>query len=420
VGSTVLSPDVGGLEWRSGQRRSCAVPPERQLQVAELRRAEVARGDTLASSSPTSTAVRAPVVPHSGPTRLLWLRERLAAVLAAETLPCPASAGSTAEVLLALFERSTGEPFSPSPGVSASQRVTAMGRSLGLFISQGMSPPLDPPLARVLRAGRAWYYNRAPRVRLDLETWRQGLVGSGERTPAARASRLVVNAGLADWLRNHKFLREVPAEQGESGMALLLLWEVDHGCAFPSEAGDNRAGLLASFSRRLRAAVAKDGELQGWLVAKSMGCPLAPGLPPSYHARWSVRICPPPGGMAVEWYRVFAERWKEYLLSLAAPPAAVAPPSSALGGALAHRHRSASPPPAAKRRRAVPPTRPRQPEGPVTIEAPTGPTQRRQASAVGLEPPAPQRKRQALLGTWLQPRTAPPPEHGRAAEGPPT
>ena len=110
--------------------------------------------------------------------------------------------------------------------------------------------------------GRSWLYNRAPFVRVDLEAWRRGLAGSGERTPAMRASRLEANAGLADWVRDHKFLRPVAVEDGESGMALLLLWELDDGCPFPSDAGENQACLLASFTRRLRAAVAKDAELR--------------------------------------------------------------------------------------------------------------------------------------------------------------
>ena len=217
------------------------------------------------------------------------------------------------------------------------------------------------------------------------------------------------------------FLRAVAVEEGESGMALLLLWELDHGCPFPSETEGNRACLLGSFTRRLRAAVAKDAELREWLVAKEMGCPLAPGLPPSYHCRWSVRICPPAGGMAVEWYRIFSERWKAYLLSLAAPQPTAAPQQSGDQVARARRGRSTSPPPvAAKRRQAAPPARPRIPN-PAVYPAPAAQSsQRRSASAVDLEPVAPPRKRQTLLGAWLQPRTAAPPEHGRAAEGPPT
>ena len=143
-------------------------------------------------------------------------------------------------------------------------------------------------------------------------------------------------------------------------MVLLLLSELNHGCPFPSDAGDNQACLLASFTRRFRAAVAKDAELRVWLEVKSMNCPLAPGLPSSHHARWSVRVCPPSGGMAVGWYRVFAERWKAYLLSqavptaapqleatratAAVPPVAAATPTLAVAEGPARRSRSASPP----------------------------------------------------------------------------
>lgn len=89
------------------------------------------------------------------------------------------------------------------------------------------------------------------------------------------------DADLAGWVRNHAFLRPVPVEEGESGMALLLLWEVDHGCPFPTLAVASQASILCSFTRRLKDRVARDDELREWLVCKYMQMTLSPGLPTS-------------------------------------------------------------------------------------------------------------------------------------------
>ena len=98
-------------------------------------------------------------------------------------------------------------------------------------------------------------------------------------------------------------------------MALLLLWEVEHGGPFPS-AGANRATGLAGFTRRLMRRVAADEELRLWLVTKEVQRPLAPGLPDSHHTRWSLRVCPPPAAEPQGWYTTFTSRWRAYLGSL--------------------------------------------------------------------------------------------------------
>ena len=106
-------------------------------------------------------------------------------------------------------------------------------------------------------------YNRAPLVPLDAEAWRRSMEAAEERAPRSSlpARMADADAGLADWIRKHAFLRPVPEEQGESLMALLILWEVDHGCPFPSRAGDSQASRLTGFTRRLKDRVARDEEL---------------------------------------------------------------------------------------------------------------------------------------------------------------
>ena len=86
LGSAVEAGKAGAPEatratvWRRGQRRACAVPAERRLQVVELRQAEVAR-DEASSSSSVAAGSRGPVVPSGGPARAAWLRERLVVLL---------------------------------------------------------------------------------------------------------------------------------------------------------------------------------------------------------------------------------------------------------------------------------------------------------------------------------------------------
>ena len=208
-------------------------------------------------------------------------------------------------------------------------------------------------------------------------------------------------------------------------MALLLLWEVDHGQPFPSLARDNQASRLAGFTRRLKDRVARDEELKEWLECKYMQLPLAPGLPASHHSRWSVKVAAPPGGTEVGWYNFFVERWKAYLRSLSGPRQG---PEAATEGAMPNnvgnrRGRVEEAPPGEhpKRRRAAPPSW----EAPVVAAAPQAEVPALpvplvgQANQEGVQT-APPRKRSASLAGWLLPRPAKKGPHGRASEGPPT
>ena len=41
-------------------------------------------------------------------------------------------------------------------------------------------------------------------------------------------------------------------EKGESGRALLILWEVDHQRAYPGHGGEGLSGALTGFTKRLQ------------------------------------------------------------------------------------------------------------------------------------------------------------------------
>ena len=211
-------------------------------------------------------------------------------------------------------------------------------------------------------------------------------------------------------------------------MALLILWEVDHGCSFPSRAGGSQASRLTGFTRRLKEKVARDEELREWLTCKYMQMPLSPGLPTSHHSRWSVSLTPPPGGLGVGWYLTFTSRWKEYLRGLMEPAGSAEATSSssnaghpAAAGEASRIGRSASQERPSKRKRTTPATR-----GAAAAAAvaplPSQQERPRQARprAAGPAHEEPPQKRQATLGSWLQPLLPRPGAHGRAAEGPPT
>ena len=114
------------------------------------------------------------------------------------------------------------------------------------------------------------------------------------------------------WLKRHPHFREVPVRDGEASIALLLLWEVDHGKQFPSRATD-LSGRLGGFTRQLITAVAADTELSQWMVSDYIHCTLGIAVPWSWHRKWSVRIDSAVG-------EPFLSTWKAHLLSLAVRP----------------------------------------------------------------------------------------------------
>jgi hypothetical protein len=343
-----VRPPLGGPthadRWTSGLPRVCALAAERQLSPQALRELEVQRRERLAAEAvPSSTSTstlsssltslplppmgHAPVAdsraPAVGRQRARWLRARLVRLLQEDTAVCLSSTPwSKAEELLALFERDTGELFSDTPGAPLTSRVRGFAKVLGNITREvNMVPPLLSA-ERIEHRGAYRVWNRLPRVPVDMEVWRRGHQPVSSAAPVVRLRDEMadVDAGLAAWFRGHRHLVPTDVERGESGMALLLLWEVDHGRPFPAGVeGANAAAKLASFCRRLQARVAQDDQLSAWLEVKEMQFPLAPGLPPSHQLRWSVRVDRPGAGAPQEWYVDFVRRWQTYLASLTSP-----------------------------------------------------------------------------------------------------
>jgi hypothetical protein len=295
----------------SGLRLACPLPQERQLSVPDLRQLEIARREALAAPPAAAPAVPPPpAVPASGEPRRRWVRERLVQLINEETTPCPAVQGATSEVLLELFERITGEPATDSPGVALESRRRAFAKVLGNVTREVV---FDPPLQTAIRC-RYMLWNRVPRVPADIAVWRRRVELLEDAHPAVRrrTQMAAADAGLAQWIRGHQHLQPAEVERGESSMALLLLWEVDHGTFFPTGAAGGLSDTLMGFTRRLMAQVRADDELV-WLEHREMQIPLAPGLVATHHTRWSLRLVAPMPDAARAWYDTFLMRWRAYL-----------------------------------------------------------------------------------------------------------
>ena len=127
------------------------------------------------------------------------------------------------------------------------------------------------------------------------------------RNQVAREKRKAV-LELPKWIKEHKFLRAVPVEQGEPSVALLMLWETDHGKSYPSRAVE-LVGRVSTFTAAVHDAVGVDNELSRWLTSTRMRMQLSGGLPYMSVQRWSVKIDPAVG-------EPFLGKWKAYLQEL--------------------------------------------------------------------------------------------------------
>ena len=157
---------------------------------------------------------------------------------------------------------------------------------------------------------------------LDVASWKLEVLEREQFAPPTvrlRDQRAVSNSGLADCVRNHRYLKPVELDAGESGMPLLLLWQVDHGLAFPGEGGAGSASVLVGLTRRLKAQVQADAELRQWLTCQEMQRALAPGLPATHHLRWSVRVVALAPAEPQGWYHEFARCWHVHMALLAQP-----------------------------------------------------------------------------------------------------
>ena len=429
-------------------RQPCPLPPERQLSPSTLRRLETARRQALVDppAVPALQSTPPPQAPAIGNPRRRWLREQLVAVLASDTVVCAPNLGATAEELTELFERITGEHFSDTPGVAVTSRVRSLAKVMGNLTRAGVGqPPLQAGKRRDLVT-----WSRVPCHHADVAAWRrreQLAEGTGNRPKRCRVEMAEADAGLASWVRNHPYITPAAIGGGESGMALLLLWEVDHSCPWPSAAAeDDLSGRLTGFTRRLMRRAAEDAVLSCWLLPQDQQRPLAFGLADTHNFRWPVAIRPPPPYAPQGWWLQFTEAWRAYLATQLHPlravplPTPVETPTSTTAphsqtSAVRRPRLKASAQASTARRPAHRRPRPSRPVSPSASSTPSAPPAT--SSIQPLSSTGPPRKRQATLTAWR--RSAPdaiadatalvdledhPPQplarHGRATEGPPT
>ena len=298
-----------------------SLPTERRLAVTDIRRVEAARRNMPPQAESARPEVE-PRVPIAGDARRRWLRQRLLMVIREDMNECLPAQGVESVVVLELFERVTGEAFSDTPGVVVGQRVRGIAKVLGnISREEAITPPLVST-TRVHHSGRMVVWNRQPHEEIDVRAWRrrvEALEARAPPVPRLRTQMTSVDTGLAAWIHDHRYLVASDVASGESGMALLLLWEVGHQRTFPSQGSEGLSATLSSFTKRLQARVAKDPRL-AWLQSEVMAMPLSAGLAPTYHKRWSVRVLAPAPGEPRGWYDDFLARWRAYTETLVCPP----------------------------------------------------------------------------------------------------
>ena len=296
-----------------------SLPAERRLSVRDLREAERARREAQQQrGTPSQGTPSTPAVPVSGERRRRWLRQRLVTLVSDEMVVCSLSEGVESVVVLELFERTTGEVYTDTPGTLLRARLLGLAKALS-NIAKDVT--LDPPLVQSRRReGVVW--NRRPLEAVDVAAWRHNEeAAEAFAIPVQRLSKQMAatNKELAQWLCDHRYLQSAPLASGESGMALLILWEVDHGKAFPSRGGESLTAALLGFTKRMRLCVANEPRL-AWLTSADVHASLASGLAPSHHRRWTVRVVAPATTDPQGWYLEFLARWRAYTRTLVCPP----------------------------------------------------------------------------------------------------
>ena len=127
------------------------------------------------------------------------------------------------------------------------------------------------------------------------EAWRRQ-VWLAETFPVAPLSARQVSeqsdAELGGWIQQHRYLQAVDVAEGEPSMALMLLWEVDHGRSFPTRAEDDAARILMGFTRRLLRRVAAHPDLLT-VVDIQGGAEAAGSRPPRHPLHPLVSADPP-------------------------------------------------------------------------------------------------------------------------------
>jgi len=172
--------------------------------------------------------------------------------------PFTAAQGSQAELFLSLSETRTGSAFSSTAETLLASRVAGVRCALAALVRKWA---LDPGFEAKDCSGRK-RWNRELRRPLDVAGWR---MAQAEHDPGAapvflaRGRAAVEDRRLEACVQGNRYMGA--SADGETLMALMLLWEVDLGAELPYFCEWLEATSSIGFAKRLKRRVAADAEL---------------------------------------------------------------------------------------------------------------------------------------------------------------
>jgi len=140
--------------------------------------------------------------------------------------------------------------------VALTRRVAyVMGSRMHLmFAKQGRQQDVREPVVRRVTLGesKAQVQQRRSKEHAKAKAEQDARAPAGpaaSSTPRPTREEIWGRPGVADWLRDHESL--TPSDDvGESSAALLILWEVDHGMAYPADSSGGWGGGPAASRKR--------------------------------------------------------------------------------------------------------------------------------------------------------------------------
>ena len=126
-------------------------------------------------------------------------------------------------------------------------------------------------------------------------------VGSEEEGPSihqhhaapARRDGLGTMRELVQWLMSCPHIQACGVKEGVPTIALVALWEVEHGCEYPVSSR-NRQGKESAFSRKLHTGLMVRADVATWVKSEARKQAVMPGFREAQRW-WSVRVLPSAG-----------------------------------------------------------------------------------------------------------------------------
>ena len=211
--------------------------------------------------------------------------------------------GPTGVQLLATWENQTGEEFTKDPPAPVVARIN----SWGVFLARTMST-LIPHTKSV--QGRVSRWGVVLRDAVDANVWRTEKEEAERGRVVRPRAQLRAAVDLVGWINQFEAADCVDAAESDeaaSGLALLTLWELEHGMKFPAQGSG--IYFVKAFARALGIALKSAKEPFRLCATAYVKRPLAQNMTPVRHVRFPIAIRRPLG-------HAFWPAWKETLVSL--------------------------------------------------------------------------------------------------------